>query len=202
MSILFAEKESELPMQENDDSHIDETFIIPADTANSLPSSPISSAAIVADNICANGNQNNIPDLPTNNSFQNELDSNMTVNETKPYLPKIIARLAENYNSRNGRGRVQKKKRRQQTPKKGAEKLKCDKCDYTTFHKYHLNSHAAVHSSERPFGCDYCSLTFKYRPSLKIHLGRKHNVVLLWIERVNNGNFNPEYVEITTSKLQ
>lgn len=96
----------------------------------------------------------------------------------KPYLQNIIHRLASNLKSNQN----QKKKNRIQTSEKKkviTKQFKCGQCDYKSANKYRINAHAQVHSTVKPFNCDACNVHFKYKRSLKVHMGNHHNVILL-----------------------
>lgn len=99
--------------------------------------------------------------------------------DTKPYIQNIIHRLASNLKLK----RIQKKKKRVPAPKKNdalAKKFKCDQCDYASAFKSRVNAHArGVHSTEKLFNCEQCSMLFKYKRSLANHMGKRHNVILL-----------------------
>lgn len=130
----------------------------------------------------ADGHENNAilstAVLANDNPYPNAVDMNQSLNETKPHFQKIITRLATNVQSKKGKGKgkIQKMK---QTPKRSATMYKCNKCDYTTAKKSRMTRHGAVHSAKRPFSCDDCNTNYKFRDSLKNHMAKHHDVVLL-----------------------
>lgn len=77
--------------------------------------------------------------------------------------------------------RKSKKKRRKasKTSNSKSNRFKCDRCDYKNAHKSRVNLHAQVHNTEKPFHCEHCNKRFGYAGSLKKHLNKRHNVILL-----------------------
>jgi len=56
-----------------------------------------------------------------------------------------------------------------------AEKLMCDKCDYTTFSQVRMKSHYVVNHGPKNFSCDICGKSFGTKAILKGHIVGTHN---------------------------
>ena len=52
--------------------------------------------------------------------------------------------------------------------------FKCPDCHYATAKKSHFKTHRRVHTGERPYSCDECDGTFKYKANLNLHVMSKH----------------------------
>merc|ERR1712098_340830 len=61
-------------------------------------------------------------------------------------------------------------KRKLHVPKK----FLCTQCDYTARFESILQKHMLLHTTEKPFSCDRCTLKFKDARNLKVHVQKVH----------------------------
>ena len=72
----------------------------------------------------------------------------------------------------------------------------CELCRKAFHQKSTLKTHALIHSDTRPFSCSHCTMTFRQRSNVVVHLVRKHGY------RQPDSNLSSQPTSITVSLVE